>query len=511
MPSVRTSLNFWQTKRNMVVLLNNLEQRQFTYDDVKLVPGRADFGVDEVNLSTRIADGIGLAYPLVSAPMDTVTEAELAIALAEEGGIGVIHYNLSPAEQAKQVARVKRFQSVFIDFPFTVSPDTPLAEVARVRRDTGYSAFPVTDDGRPYGKLLGLVTKFDYSILAHGNLTVGDRMKRPDEVPIARESALPHDYEQKAKAANDILLESHNGWLLIVNDEGRLCSLVTRTDIERNETFPNASRDKEGRLKVLGAVGTFPNEIERVRALREAGVDGIVIESAHAHTEFASSMIEKIKSLYSDMPVIAGNAATPEGTEYLFNSGADCVKVGVGPGSICTTTEDLKVGVAQGTAVYECSRVARELSGKRMLYLIADGGLTSYGDIALALALGADAIMSGKMFAGTKESAGEKTTLESGVVVVRYRGMGSTESMARGGAMRYYLEKGLIKVPEGVSGTVPYKGSIHQVVPNMIAGVRQSMQKAGGRDIKYLQEKGKIAERSISEILSLKRRGTSLG
>lgn len=494
----------------MVTLRNGLARHEFTIIKVKLYPGDSDFGPQNVDLHTRIAPGLGLAYPMVSSAMDTVTGADLAIALAQEGGIGAIHYNMSPQHQVDEVSRVKRYEGVFIEVPLTVTPRTTIPQLAEIWARTGYSSFPVTDSGLPDGRLVGVISKNDYTLEAHRDLTVADRMKKLRSLTVIHEHKLPRNPEKRVSYVNNVLLESRRGVLPVVDRAGRLRSIVTRTDIERREIYPDATRDEKGRLRVLAAISTYPEDFDRARHLIEAGVDGIVIDTGHGDTSFVRDTTARLKDLFPETPVIAGNIGTPEAVRRLHKAGADCVKVGVGPGSICTTAEDIKVGVAQGTAIYRCAEAVRDLSTKkRPLFLIGDGGFTSPGDVALGLALGADAIMSGKIFAGTKESCGKETTLRDGRRVKEYRGMGSASAMAAGGGARYYMQRGEEKMPEGIEATVPYRGSLHDILPQFRSGIRQAFQKAGGRDIRSLRKHAVVVERTQDEIDGTKRLGLS--
>lgn len=457
-----------------------LAKKALTFEDVSLVPLYSEILPTQVNTKTRLTNNIKLNIPISSAAMDTVTEKELAIALALQGGIGIIHRNLTPKEQADHVRAVKRFESGFIKEPLVVKPETKIKVLHEIMEQSGYSDFPVTEDGSPNGKLKGMISSRNFSIVKHKDAEVKDRMIPKKEVPIARHGI-------SLEEANDILLEGGHRKLLITDKKGNLKSMVTRADIEKNELFPDACKDEERRLRVGAAVGPGKDLKERVELLVKEDVDVIVVDTAHGHTKGVGDAIEYIKENYN-VEVIGGNVVTPEATKFLIDKGADAVKIGIGPGSTCTTRVVAGVGIPQITAVYECSQIG----DKHDIPIIADGGIKYSGDMAKALAAGASSVMMGSLLAGTKEAPGELVRNRGGRIFKKYRGMGSIGAMVDGSKDRYLQQEIKEKVkliPEGVEGLVPYKGELKDVVYQLVGGLRQSMGYCGCSSIEKMREK----------------------
>jgi len=458
-----------------------------TFDDVLLVPQYSEVLPKDVKIDTRLTRQIRINIPLVSAAMDTVTEAALAKALAREGGIGIIHKNLTPDEQARQVSIVKKTENGIIYDPITVTPDMTVKEAIDLMAEYKIGGLPVVDEE---GRLVGLLTNRDVRFEKNLSKKIKDLMTPREKLIVA-----PPDISlEKAK---EILHQHRIEKLPLVSEDNKLVGLITIKDIMSVIEHPNAARDEKGRLLVGAAVGTSPETMERVEKLVKAGVDVIVIDTAHGHSRRVIETLEMIKADYPDLPVVAGNVATPEGTEALIKAGADAVKVGVGPGSICTTRVVAGVGVPQLTAVMECSEVARKYD----VPIIADGGIRYSGDIVKALAAGAESVMVGSIFAGTEEAPGE-TILYQGRKYKAYRGMGSLGAMRSGSADRYGQEGENKFVPEGIEGMVPYKGTVKDVVHQLVGGLRSGMGYIGARTIKELQEKAvfvKITPAGVKE------------
>lgn len=458
-------------------------EQALTFDDVLLVPTKSAVLPTDTDTKTKLTKNISLNMPLVSAAMDTVTESELAIAIALEGGIGVIHRNLSIKEQASKVAKVKRFESGFVKEPVTVAPDTTINELHGIITKVGFSGIPVTKNGSPNGVLVGMITNRDYSIKKHTDFKVKDRMTEIKDMVIAKKGiSLDESYE--------LLLESKRGKIVVVDPKtGRLDSLVTRTDIDKSERFPNSCKDAHKRLRVGAAVG--PHDMKRINALIKAGADVIVIDTAHGHSVNVINGVKKIKKI-SDIDVIAGNVVTEDATEALISAGADAVKVGMGPGSICITRVIAGVGVPQITAVYNCYKAAKKYD----IPIISDGGVRYSGDIAKALAAGASSVMIGSLFAGTEQTPG-RTVFIQGRKYKKYRGMGSLSAMEAGSKSRYFqdsISDSKKLVPEGVEGIVPYRGHLSEVVYQLIGGLRSSMGYCGVKNIKELQTKTQFVQ-----------------
>lgn len=458
-----------------------------TFDDVLLVPQYSEVLPKDVKIDTRLTKQLRINIPLVSAAMDTVTEAALAKALAREGGIGIIHKNLTPDEQARQVSIVKKTENGIIYDPITVLPNMTVKEAIDLMAEYKIGGLPVVDDE---GRLVGLLTNRDVRFEKNLSKKIKDLMTPREKLIVA-----PPDISlEKAK---EILHQHRIEKLPLVSKDNKLVGLITIKDIMSVIEHPNAARDEKGRLLVGAAVGTSPETMERVEKLVKAGVDVIVIDTAHGHSRRVIETLEMIKAAYPDLPVVAGNVATPEGTEALIKAGADAVKVGVGPGSICTTRVVAGVGVPQLTAILECSEVARKYD----VPIIADGGIRYSGDIVKALAAGAESVMVGSIFAGTEEAPGE-TILYQGRKYKAYRGMGSLGAMKSGSADRYGQEGENKFVPEGIEGMVPYKGTVKDVVHQLVGGLRSGMGYVGARTIKELQEKAvfvKITPAGVKE------------
>ncbi len=460
-----------------------------TFDDVLLIPRHSTMLPGDADTSTRLTRGIRLNIPLVSAPMDTVTEARLAIALAQEGGIGIIHKNISPETQAREVAKVKRTANGVITDPVTLGPEDTVADARRAMARFGLSGFPVTADGslgaRTKGKLLGILTRRDLKFIENEETPVKEVMTKTNLVTAPVGATLEQAYT--------ILNRGKVEKLPLLDKDGNLAGLITMRDIERQEQFPRACLDERGRLRCGAAVGV--RQFERVEALIEAGVDVITVDTAHGHSENVIQTVREIKAKH-DIQIIAGNIATAEAAIALMDAGADGVKVGIGPGSICTTRIVTGVGVPQVTAI--CNAVA--VAEKRGIPVIADGGVRSSGDISKALACGASAVMMGSLFAGLDESPGE-VVISHGRRYKTYRGMGSEGAMFAGSADRYGQADKITEsrngtgtaaapkfVPEGVEGMVPYRGTLAEFVYQMVGGVRSSMGYLGCRTVDEFRE-----------------------
>ncbi len=450
-----------------------------TYDDVLLVPAASSVLPRDVSTATNFTKRIRISIPLVSSAMDTVTESAMAIALAREGGIGIIHKNLTAARQAEEVDIVKRSESGMILSPITLTPDRSLRDALFLMRKYHISGIPIIDED---GYLVGIITDRDIRFESMLDQAVSEIMTRSNLVTAPLGTTL-----EKAEA---ILQTNKIEKLPVVDRQGKLRGLITFKDIQKKKRHPNAAKDEAGRLVCGAAVGVGAGTIERVQALVDAHVDVVIVDTAHGHSIGVIDMVRKIKKTFRDLEVVAGNVATYEGTLALIKAGADAVKVGVGPGSICTTRIVAGVGVPQLTAVMESARAAR----KSGVPIIADGGIKQTGDIAKAIAAGASSVMIGSLFAGLEESPGEKVFLE-GRTFKTYRGMGSISAMAQGSADRYFqdAEEGLQKlVPEGIEGRVPFRGSLSETVYQMIGGLRSAMGYTGSATIPDLQLRGQF-------------------
>ncbi|SNR61829.1 IMP dehydrogenase [Desulfurobacterium atlanticum] len=461
-------------------MLDEHVKEALTFDDVLLVPNYSEVLPSEVDVSTQLTKKIRLNIPIMSAAMDTVTEADLAIAIARQGGIGIIHKNMTIEEQAEEVDRVKRSESGMIVKPVTVSPEQTIADAENLMRKYKISGLPVTDES---GRLLGIITNRDIRFVKDFSIKIADVMTKENLKVVPVGTTLDQ--------AKEILQKHKIEKLPVVDDKGYLKGLITIKDIEKKEKYPLASKDNLGRLMVGAAVGVGPDAIERVKALVEAGVDVIVVDTAHGHSRKVLETVERLKVEFPELDVIAGNVATAEATEALIKAGADAVKVGIGPGSICTTRVVAGVGVPQLTAVAECVKVA----DKYNISIIADGGIKFSGDIAKAIGAGARVIMIGSLFAGTKESPGE-LILYQGRSYKVYRGMGSLGAMKKGSKDRYFQseveEKKL--VPEGIEGMVPYRGPLADTIHQLIGGLKAGMGYCGAANIEEMRKKARFVK-----------------
>ena len=451
-----------------------VETTGLTFDDVLLVPAYSEVLPREVSTVGRFSRNITLNIPIVSAAMDTVTEAPLAIALAREGGIGVVHKNMSIAAQAAHVRRVKRAESGMIYDPVTISKDNTVADALALMQENKIGGIPVVDEE---GMLIGIVTNRDLRFQSDMERKIDDVMTKENIVTT---------HETDLKSAAEVLLKNKIEKLPVVDDHGRLIGLITYKDITKVQDHPNACKDSKGRLRVAAGVGVTPDSLERVKALMAEGVDAVVLDSAHGHSKNIVTMLRNIKSQFPELDVVVGNIATGEAAKYLVENGADGVKVGIGPGSICTTRIIAGVGVPQLTAIYDCASAIKG-SG---VPVIADGGLRYSGDCVKALAAGGDCVMVGSMFAGTEESPGE-TIIYNGRKFKAYRGMGSIDAMKAGSSDRYFQggEKNDMKlVPEGIVGRVPFKGSLNETVYQLVGGIRAGMGYCGAPNIPTLQK-----------------------
>ena len=446
-----------------------------TFDDVLLVPAYSEVLPREVSTVGRFSRNITLNIPIVSAAMDTVTEATLAIALAREGGIGVVHKNMSIAAQAAHVRRVKRAESGMIYDPVTILKDNTVGDALQIMQENKIGGIPVVDND---GMLIGIVTNRD--------LRFQSDMERKIEEVMTKENIVT-THETDLKSAAKVLLENKIEKLPVVDNNGKLIGLITYRDITKLKDNPMACKDAKGRLRVAAGIGITPDAMDRVAALVAEEVDAVVLDSAHGHTKGVVDLLRKIKSTYPKLDVVVGNIATAEAAKYLIENGADGIKVGIGPGSICTTRIIAGVGVPQLSAIYDASTEAK----KAGVPIIADGGLRYSGDIVKALAAGGNCVMVGSMFAGTEESPGE-TIIYNGRKFKAYRGMGSIDAMKAGSADRYFQkgsEGNIMKlVPEGIVGRVPFKGKLAETVYQLVGGIRAGMGYCGAKDIETLQQ-----------------------
>ncbi len=443
-----------------------------TFDDVLLIPAYSEVTPNMVNLAGRFSRNIPLNIPFVSAAMDTVTEAELAIAIAREGGIGVIHKNMSIANQAAQVRKVKRAESGMIYDPVTISKDQTVGEALQLMHDNRIGGIPVVDENN---KLIGIVTNRDLRFQTDMDLAIDNVMTKENLVTTNRTDLA---------SAADILLKNKIEKLPVVDDEGHLLGLITYRDITKVQDYPMACKDSKGRLRVAAGVGVTSDTLDRVKALVEADVDAVVIDTAHGHSANVANTLKKVKAAYPDLDVVVGNIATGEAAKHLIEAGADGVKVGIGPGSICTTRIVAGVGVPQLSAIFEVAKVAHGYG----VPVIADGGLRYSGDVVKALAAGGDCVMMGSMFAGVEESPGE-TIIYNGRKFKAYRGMGSVEAMEAGSKDRYFQSEKVDSskfVPEGIVARVPYKGTLSETVYQLTGGLRSGMGYCGAKDIDAL-------------------------
>ena len=450
-----------------------------TFDDVLLVPAESSVLPNEVDTRTRLTKTIELGIPLMSSAMDTVTESSLAIAMAQAGGIGVIHRNLTIEQQAEEVRKVKRYESGMVVNPITITPGQTLADALQLMADYRISGIPVVEsrDSRGSGKLVGILTNRDVRFATNPNQPVSELMTK--DVVSVREGVS----QSEAKR----LLHQHRiEKLLVVDEEHRCIGLVTVKDMEKAQAYPNACKDAHGRLRVAAATGTGPDGLRRAEALFDAGVDVLVVDTAHGHSLKVLDQVRAARNMSNYTQVIAGNVATGEAAKALVDAGADAVKVGIGPGSICTTRIIAGVGVPQLTAIMDVVEACEKMG----IPVIADGGIKFSGDLAKAIAAGASVAMLGSLFAGTDESPGE-VILYQGRSYKSYRGMGSVGAMARGSADRYFQQEvsTMKLVPEGVEGRVPYKGPVSAVIHQLVGGLRAAMGYTGSQSIAEMQTK----------------------
>lgn len=449
-----------------------------TFDDVLLVPAKSEVHPNFVDTSTRLTRDIRLNIPILSAAMDTVTEARLAIAMAQQGSLGVIHKNMTIEQQAEEVDKVKRSEAGMIVDPVTMRPWQRISEALQVMEKYKISGVPVTD---AHGKLVGILTNRDLRFETRFDLPIAERMIKEHLITVPVGTTLDE--------AREVLHQHRIEKLLVVDANGDLKGLITVKDIQKARQYPMASKDPLGRLRCGAAIGVGKEGLERARALIDAKVDVIVVDSAHAHSVGVMDLIREYKRLFPDTPLVAGNVATYQGAEDLIKLGVDAVKVGIGPGSICTTRVVAGAGVPQLTAVMECARAAEKYD----IPVISDGGVKFSGDVTKAIAAGAHCVMIGSLFAGTDEAPGE-TILYQGRTFKAYRGMGSIGAMQAGSRDRYFQEEAETGklVPEGIEGKVPFKGSLAAMVPQMIGGLRSGMGLTGSRNIEELRTRARF-------------------
>jgi IMP dehydrogenase len=458
-----------------------------TFDDVLLVPQHSMVLPYQVDVSTRLTRRIRLNVPILSAAMDTVTESRLAIAMAQHGGLGVIHKNLSIEEQASEVDRVKRSESGMIVDPITLSPSNRIYEALELMKKYRISGVPITDDGGKEGRLVGILTNRDLRFETKLDRPIGDIMTREDLITVPVGTTLD--------AAREILHQHKVEKLLVVDHDYRLKGLITVKDIQKAVKYPNASKDSLGRLRCGAAIGVAKDTMERAEALVAAGVDVLVVDTAHGHSQGVLDVVRRVRQRFTEVNLVAGNVATAEGTKALIDQGVDAVKVGIGAGSICTTRIVAGIGVPMITAITECARTAADHD----VPIIADGGIRYSGDITKALAVGASTTMIGNLFAGTDESPGEMI-LYQGRSFKEYRGMGSIGAMRRGSRDRYFQDDFDLDqatstdklVPEGIEGRVAHKGSVAGLIYQLVGGLRSGMGYTGCETIDELQRKAKL-------------------
>ena len=468
----------WETK---------FQKEGLTFDDVLLIPAKSEVLPKDVNLSSQLTKKIKLNIPMLSAAMDTVTEHKMAIAMAREGGLGVIHKNMPIELQAEEVRKVKRSESGVINDPIFLTPEHKVQEAEDLMRKYRISGVPIVNSMEEK-KLVGILTNRDLRFLEDYSVKIDSVMTKENLVTAPSNTTLDD--------ATKILRNHKIEKLPLVNEKGILTGLITIKDIEKVVKYPNSAKDAQGRLLVAASVGTGADTFERVEALVNAGVDALVIDTAHGHSMGVVRKVKEIREKYPDLDIIAGNVVTAEATRTLFEAGADVVKVGVGPGSICTTRVVAGVGVPQITAVYNCATVAREM-GKT---IIADGGLKYSGDVVKALAAGGNVVMLGSMLAGTDESPGEFEIFQ-GRRFKTYRGMGSLAAMEKGSKDRYFQEEGKKLVPEGIEGRIPYKGTLADAIYQIVGGIRAGMGYTGAKDLQTLRDTAQFVKMTGSGLI----------
>ena len=458
----------------MSFIEEKIAQEGMTFDDVLLIPAYSEVTPNMVSLGSRFSRNIRLNIPVVSAAMDTVTEAEMAIAIAREGGIGVVHKNMSIAAQAAQVRKVKRAESGMIYDPVTITKDQTVGDALRLMKENHIGGIPVVDGDM---KLIGIVTNRDLRFQTEMSLPIAEVMTCKNLVTTNNP-----DLQEASK----ILLKNKIEKLPVVDENNTLVGLITYRDITKIQDYPNACKDDKGRLRVAAGVGVTSDTLKRVEALVEAGVDAVVIDTAHGHSANVTNTLKAVKAAFPQIDVLVGNIATAEAAEFLIKAGADGIKVGIGPGSICTTRIVAGVGVPQLTAIFNAAKVAHEYG----VPVIADGGLRYSGDVVKALAAGGDCVMMGSMLAGVEESPGE-TIIYNGRKFKSYRGMGSIEAMQAGSKDRYFQSEKCDSskfVPEGIVARVPYKGTLSETIYQLIGGLRSGMGYCGAKDIEALHQ-----------------------
>ena len=456
-----------------------IKQEALTFDDVLLVPAHSTVLPNTANLSTKLTKEITLNIPMLSAAMDTVTETKLAISLAQEGGIGFIHKNMTIERQADRVRKVKKFESGIVSEPVTVSPNLTLAELAEMVKKNGFAGYPVVDSEN---NLIGIITGRDTRFVKDLRKTVSQVMTKKEDLVTVKEGASREEILE--------LMHQHRvEKVLVVNDSFKLKGMITVKDFQKAEQKPNACKDEFGRLRVGAAVGAGPGNEERIDALVKAGVDVLLIDSSHGHSEGVLQRVRETRAKYPSLPIVAGNVATAEGAIALADAGASAVKVGIGPGSICTTRIVTGVGVPQITAIADAAAALKD----RGIPVIADGGIRFSGDIAKAIAAGASCVMVGSMLAGTEEAPGE-IELYQGRAFKSYRGMGSLGAMAKGSSDRYFQSDNAADklVPEGIEGRIPYKGYLKEIIHQQMGGLRSCMGLTGCATIEELRTKAEF-------------------
>jgi len=456
-----------------------IKQEALTFDDVLLVPAHSTVLPNTANLSTQLTKEICLNIPMLSAAMDTVTETKLAISLAQEGGIGFIHKNMTIERQADRVRKVKKFESGIVSEPVTVSPDLTLAALAEMVKKNGFAGYPVVD---AENNLIGIITGRDTRFVKDLSKTVSQLMTKKEDLVTVKEGA-------SRETILELMHQNRVEKVLVVDDAFKLKGMITVKDFQKAEQKPNACKDEFGRLRVGAAVGAGPGNEERIDALVKAGVDVLLIDSSHGHSEGVLQRVRETRAKYPNLPIVAGNVATAEGAIALANAGASAVKVGIGPGSICTTRIVTGVGVPQITAIADAAAALKD----RGIPVIADGGIRFSGDIAKAIAAGASCVMVGSMFAGTEEAPGE-IELYQGRAFKSYRGMGSLGAMAKGSSDRYFQSDNAADklVPEGIEGRIPYKGYLKEIIHQQMGGLRSCMGLTGCATIEELRTKAEF-------------------